>query len=249
MNTEYYIVESGERRGPYSFDALASLGLNKETLVWRQGLADWTKAADLQELDSLWNASGAAQDYNPGQPSEPYFAMLGGQRIGPSDPQALAATGISPDTPVWRNGMQDWAPASTQPELMAAINGRRQSVPPMPGQASAGNAYYGQSGYSRPGQGQPFNPYKQHTNWLPWAVGGTVVGFLFSCIGVIFGIIGIVQANKANEAFAVGNEVAGEQANNTAKTMTIIALAFGGVGLITTVVGTVTGLFSALATL
>ena len=39
----------------------------------------------------------------------------------------------------------------------------------------------------------------------------------------------------------------GEQANNTAKTMTIIALAFGGVGLITTVIGTVTGLFSTLA--
>ena len=62
MNTEYYIIESGERRGPYMFDALRGLGITKDTLVWRQGLADWTKASELQELAPLfvpepWSAS------------------------------------------------------------------------------------------------------------------------------------------------------------------------------------------------
>ncbi len=175
MNTEYYIIESGERRGPYMLDALRGLGITKDTLVWRQGLADWTKASELQELAPLF-------------------------------------------------------------------------VPDMPGvRNSYGQQPYGHSGYVKPESVPHFDPYKQRTNWLPWAIAGTVVGFLFSCIGVIFGIIAIVQANKANEAFAIGNEIGGEQANNTAKTMTIIALAFGGVGLITTVIGTVTGLFSTLA--
>lgn len=175
MNTEYYIIESGERRGPYTFDALRGLGINKDTLVWRQGLVDWVKASELQELAPLL-------------------------------------------------------------------------VPDMPGsQNNYDQQTYGYSGYAKPGFNPQFGPYKQRTNWLPWAIAGTVVGFLFSCIGVIFGIIAIVQANKANEAFAIGNEIGGEQANNTAKTMTIIALAFGGVGLITTVIGTITGLFTSFA--
>lgn len=75
-----------------------------------------------------------------------------------------------------------------------------------------------------------------HTNWLPWAIGATVVGFLFSCIGAIFGIIGIVQANKANGLYTAGFEGEADQANNTAKVMTIIAYVLAGVGLISSFV-------------
>ncbi len=62
-----------------------------------------------------------------------------------------------------------------------------------------------------------------HTNWLPWAVVATVAAFLLSCIGMIFGIIGIVQANKANTAYQRGDFSIGDSANSTARLMTIIA--------------------------
>ncbi len=70
------------------------------------------------------------------------------------------------------------------------------------------------------------------TNWLPWAIVGTIVGFFTSCISAIFGIIGIVQANKANNFYAMGNYEAGDAANSTAKIMTIISLVLIGISII-----------------
>ena len=104
-----------------------------------------------------------------------------------------------------------------------------------------------QQPYGQPQQpyGQPQPPYGQpqpygnpipHTNWMPWAIVGTIVGALFSCIGMIFGIIGIVKANNANKAYAVGDETGGDMNNSSAKTMTIIALVLAGIGLIVNLV-------------
>ena len=70
------------------------------------------------------------------------------------------------------------------------------------------------------------------TNWLPWAIVATVAGFFTSCIGAIFGIIGIVQANKANSFYAQGFDAEGDAANSNAKTMTIIGLIFAGIGIL-----------------
>lgn len=240
MNTEYYIVEDGERRGPFSIDTLKSRGLGRETLVWRQGLTEWTRADQLPELTDLFaaeeSAFGTYAEAQPQPQTEPYFAMLGNTRIGPLMPQELAAHGITAETPVWRNGMAEWMPASTQPELMQAISMRQAAqAPPAPGYGQPyGQPSYTQSSYSQSTYGSQYPV--QHQNWLTWAIIGTVVGFLFSCIGGIFGIIGIVQANKANNEFAIGNEIGGNQANSSAKTMTIISLVFGGLGLISNII-------------
>lgn len=96
------------------------------------------------------------------------------------------------------------------------------------------NPQYGQQpNYNRnPYNQNPYGNQPMRTNWMPWAIGATIVGFLFSCIGAIFGIIGIVQANKANGLYTAGFDAEGDQANNTAKTMTIIGYVLAGIGLI-----------------
>lgn len=251
MNTEYYIVETGERRGPFSLDDLRARGITGETLVWRQGLDAWKHASELEELIGviLPDDSAFGAYARPEQESIAYYAMLGTTRIGPMDAQALIAAGVNAQTPVWRAGMADWAPASSQPELMAVINAQ-SAVPPIPGYG--GSTPYGNGGYNYSNSGYGNQPYGKpsygyptpHTNWMPWAIGATVAAFLFSCIGVIFGIIAIVQANKANDAYAINNDIAGDQSNSSAKTMTIIALVFAGVGLVTSVIGIATGFLS-----
>lgn len=95
------------------------------------------------------------------------------------------------------------------------------------------NPYGRQNPYGQPNPYGPQNPYQQGpTNWLPWAIVATIIGFMFSCIGGIFGIIGIVQANKANAAYLQGDNITGDAANSSARTMTIIGLVMGGIGLI-----------------
>ena len=167
-----------------------------------------------------------------------WYAMLNGNRVGPATPDALVANGLHNTTPVWREGMPDWMEAATQPELIAAM---KRKGNPYINQPSAGQPYgatrqpynagrqYGMGqGY---GSGQPYGQLPQGvTNWMPWAIAATIGG-LFSCIGMILGIIAIVQANKANNAYRMGATMQGESANSSAKVLTIIAIALDVIGI------------------
>jgi hypothetical protein len=46
----YYYTDGRERFGPYTFDELKEKGLTRDTLVWKEGLADWVPAVQLNEL-------------------------------------------------------------------------------------------------------------------------------------------------------------------------------------------------------
>ena len=51
---EYYYSEGGQPVGPVSLDALRSVGLTPETLVWHEGMTDWQPANQLPELQDLF---------------------------------------------------------------------------------------------------------------------------------------------------------------------------------------------------
>lgn len=225
---EYYIVIDNEQKGPVGMESLLTYGVTQDTLVWREGLPEWRRAGDLEELRGLWMSSNPASD--------PYFMMKNGMRVGPMSAEELVNNGMTSETPVWRMGMADWQPAFTQPELVEALRQRARATVWAPNSHQPG---YGEhNAYQRPAD--PYSPPPapaQHVNWLPWAIAGLIVGFLFSCIGLIFGIIAVINANKANNAYALGNEMEGDTANSTAKVMTIIALVIGGIGLLTAMMG------------
>ncbi|MBD5349210.1 MAG: DUF4339 domain-containing protein [Bacteroides sp.] len=148
-----------------------------------------------------------------------YFLIIGGQQVGPLSLFQLRDAGITVDTPVWRIGLADWVKASTLPELSEVLT------------ASTPDAGYGQPPV------YDHNPYGEsifnnglpvaHTNWLPWAIVGTVLGALCCLIGLIFGILGIINASKANRFYNEGNRMMGDSANSTARINTIISLVFG----------------------
>lgn len=50
MNEYYYLDAQNERKGPITKEELLSQNLNKETLVWREGLENWTPMKDVAEL-------------------------------------------------------------------------------------------------------------------------------------------------------------------------------------------------------
>ncbi|MDE7181365.1 MAG: DUF4339 domain-containing protein [Muribaculaceae bacterium] len=165
-----------------------------------------------------------------------YFLIINGSQVGPLDYAELREAGLTIDTPVWREGLPDWVKASQLPELAGALSSQPAPPPHPMGQfarAAQPNGQFGRAPYE-----QPYNPdngYNNlpiaHTNWLPWAIVGTVLGVLFCFIGMIFGIIGIVNANKANNAYNIGDGETGAAVNKNARTMTIISLILGGLGV------------------
>lgn len=203
-----------------------------------------------------------------------YFMMVNGEQKGPLTKGALSMHGLTRDTYVWRDGLKDWVMASQLPELADLFDESafgayaqpeepvRNQYPPYGqqpygqqpyGQQPYGQQPYGQQPYGQNPYGQPQYPYGEnqyygepipHTNWLPWAIVGTVIGAMFSCIGLIFGIIGITRANAANKFYGGGNKQLGDQANSSARTMTILALVLGVLGLVITLTGITSGLLA-----
>lgn len=143
-----------------------------------------------------------------------YFIIINGQQSGPYDLYELKNAGLRPDSHVWREGLENWVPASSLPELSHLF-----AAPYAPG--------------------SQFDPYSRnipHTNWMPWAIIATVFGFVCSCIGLIFGIIAIVKASNANRFYDMGNREMGDMYNSGAKTWTIVALVISGIGIICNII-------------
>ena len=58
----YWIVENEERIGPMSAEELLARNVTDETLVWHEGLTDWTPLGLIDELSSKLEAAKSAQN-------------------------------------------------------------------------------------------------------------------------------------------------------------------------------------------
>ena len=59
---EFFIIDrNGQQAGPFSFDQLVQKGISPETLVWKQGMADWTPAWKVEEQKAVLEAVEANQ--------------------------------------------------------------------------------------------------------------------------------------------------------------------------------------------
>ncbi|GAB6008254.1 DUF4339 domain-containing protein [Dysgonomonas reticulitermitis] len=50
----FYVIINGQQQGPFSLDELKEKGIQKDTLVWSEGMSDWQPAGDASELKSLF---------------------------------------------------------------------------------------------------------------------------------------------------------------------------------------------------
>lgn len=59
---EFFIIDrNGQQAGPFSFDQLVQKGISPETLVWKQGMADWAPAWKVEDLKAVLEAIRANQ--------------------------------------------------------------------------------------------------------------------------------------------------------------------------------------------
>ena len=59
---KYYIAENGQQAGPFEPNELLLHGLTVNSLVWCEGMANWTSASQVPELMALLSG----QSFNPG---------------------------------------------------------------------------------------------------------------------------------------------------------------------------------------
>ena len=53
MSQNFYIIVNGNQEGPFTIEQLKSKGIQRESLVWTEGLDNWTKAEHVALLNDL----------------------------------------------------------------------------------------------------------------------------------------------------------------------------------------------------
>jgi hypothetical protein len=53
MEKNYFIVQQGEQKGPFTLEQLKTMPLTRETKIWYQGLDGWKMIAEIPELSEL----------------------------------------------------------------------------------------------------------------------------------------------------------------------------------------------------
>jgi hypothetical protein len=82
LSVQYYYADGDVQKGPFAKSELAVQGVRPETLVWREGLAEWQAAGALPELSDVLGAwTGASEPGVIPLALEPQYA---GQPQGPA---------------------------------------------------------------------------------------------------------------------------------------------------------------------
>lgn len=258
----YYLIIDEKQVGPVPFEQLTTYGIGPDTMVWKEGMPQWAPASTLQELTPLFN-TGAPFSGNPyGQPQQPcqqpwqqpyqqqqqpwqqpysgnsygqaadneprpgdpgYTPNLGGCQQPQQQPQQQFQQ--QPQQQPWQQPQQPTQPTWEQPQQQQQQQPWQQPQQP-------------QQPWQQPGQpGQPWQSWQPQSNYerksqyMTLAIIGTVLG-IFSCLGLIFGIIAITKANSANKFYAMGDEVTAASNDSSARTFSIIALVLDGLGIL-----------------
>lgn len=105
---EFFIIDrNGQQAGPFSFDQLVQKGISPETLVWKQGMADWTPAWKVEDLKAVLEAVEANQSNQNAQKQE--GVQQGFQQQGASQQQAQQEAYQKAQQEAYQQGFQQGA--------------------------------------------------------------------------------------------------------------------------------------------
>lgn len=77
----WYIIYNGQQVGPMSKEALRQYDLKPDSMVWRQGMPDWTRASNVAELSDVLAGGNGQPKYGMNN-SGPQAAPAYGQPYG-----------------------------------------------------------------------------------------------------------------------------------------------------------------------
>ena len=165
-----------------------------------------------------------------------YYLVINGEKSGPFTIDQLATQQLTPETPVWTEGMSDWMPAQQVAELSSLFApqtpGPEMAQPTVPPQAPAYNAA---PSYGNP-QPQTPNGQVMPPNYLVWSILVT----LLCCLPG--GIVAIVYSTQVSSRFLQGDyEGANASSPNARKWAIISAVAGAVIGIIYAIIIAVTG--------
>lgn len=125
---EFFIIDhNGQQAGPFSFDQLVQKGISPETLVWKQGMADWTPAWKVEDLRAVLEAIEANQSNQNAQKQEGVLQDF--QQQGANQQQAHQQDYQKAQQEAYQQGFQQGAAMHSNFQQGAAMNSNFQQQP------------------------------------------------------------------------------------------------------------------------
>lgn len=154
-----------------------------------------------------------------------YWVILDNEKIGPLTVDELRNLNLTPDTPIWRAGLDDWRHAGDLEEIAflfapeePRIHPQFFNVPPIPQQRPS---FFGAV------PGAPVQPDDDRltkpmpSSYLVWSIICTVL----CCIP--FGIVAIYYSSQVSSRFDSGDYAGAEKASERAQLWIIISIVVG----------------------
>ena len=153
-----------------------------------------------------------------------YYLVINGEKSGPFTIDQLATQQLTPETPVWTEGMSDWMPAQQVAELSSFFApqtpGPEMAQPTVPPQAPAYNA--------APSCGNPQlqtpNGQVMPPNYLVWSI----LAALLCCLPG--GIVAIIYSTQVSSRFQQGDYAGANESSRNARKWVIISAIAAAVG-------------------
>lgn len=195
---KYYIAENGQQAGPFEPSELMMHGLTVNSLVWCEGMANWTSASQVPELMALLSG----QTFNPGG-----FDT----QLPPIPPMGDTQLPQMPQVPPFDGGTlpQQTTPYGT-PYGQGTTN--QPYAPPQ----------YGPSTNTPTNQMMP----KTWLTESILATAASLL-CCFNIVGLITGVMAIFKANSVKSKFMKGDTAGANQDSASAKKWMIITVVVG----------------------
>lgn len=197
----YWIIVDDHHDGPYSGRQLVDNGLKPDTLVWTEGLTDWTPASEIAELAAMLENRPAAGGE---EPEEPVSAFITPEEEPEAEASAPAGAEVEIEVVETPAAAPSCPCAETAPAPEAA-----PAAQPAPAQAAAEPA----------AAVEPCPPA-----YIAWSVIVTVL-----CCTVV-GIPAIVFSSMTKSAYYRGDLERSKRYSELAQWFIIAAIVLGAVG-------------------
>ena len=114
MDSFFYLDANNQQKGPVPADKLLSVGVDANTLVWKQGMASWMKAGQVAELGAFFMPQSSNVPPRPAQPQpvQPQPA----QPVQPVQTQPVQPQPAQPVKPVQAQPVQSQAYKPAEPQ-------------------------------------------------------------------------------------------------------------------------------------
>jgi hypothetical protein len=138
---EWYVAEDGAPHGPMTLEEALARDVSPDTLVWRDGMAEWRPASEVAEFAAAAPALEETAD------DREYYVDKGGTAEGPVGREVIetrvAAGDLRHETLIWFEGLEEWTPLGETHleallEVSAPIHGTVTAQPPGAGEPAAG---------------------------------------------------------------------------------------------------------------